>query len=137
MTLPENATGLVAHAANDVRVEPVPVRVPNATEAVVEVVYGGICGSDLHYWRHGAAGLSILKEPMLRGHEIVGVVREGASDGSGPTPGRRSHWITWDGSGPAQPYGRALCGSRSSSAIPMRSRWTGWTRPVNRSTYAM
>ncbi len=64
-----------------------PVRVPNTTEAVVEVVYGGICGSDLHYWRHGAAGLSILKEPMLLGHEIVGVVRQGASDGSGPTPG--------------------------------------------------
>ena len=86
-TLPEKATGLVAHAANDVRIEPVPVRVPNTTEAVVEVVYGGICGSDLHYWRHGAAGLSILKEPMLLGHEIVGVVRQGASDGSGPTPG--------------------------------------------------
>ena len=60
---------------------------PDATEAVIDVVYGGICGSDLHYWHHGAAGLSILKAPMLLGHEIVGVVREGASDGSGPTPG--------------------------------------------------
>ena len=67
---------LVAHAADDVRVEPVPVRAPDADEAVVEVVYGGICGSDLHYWRHGAAGLSILREPMLLGHEIVGVVRQ-------------------------------------------------------------
>jgi L-idonate 5-dehydrogenase len=78
MTLPENATGLVAHAAGDVRVEPVPVRAPGPHEAVVEVVYGGICGSDLHYWRHGAAGLSILREPMLLGHEIVGVVRRGS-----------------------------------------------------------
>ena len=41
-------------------------------EAVVEIAYGGICGSDLHYWQHGAAGESILKAPMLLGHEVVG-----------------------------------------------------------------
>ncbi len=74
-------------AAGDVRVEPVPVRVPDPDEAVVEVAYGGVCGSDLHYWRHGAAGPSVLKEPMLLGHEIVGTVRHGADDGSGPAPG--------------------------------------------------
>lgn len=87
MSLPEKATGLVAYAAGDVRIEPVPVRAPRPEEAVIEVVYGGICGSDLHYWRHGAAGLSILREPMVLGHEIVGVVRHGAADGSGPEPG--------------------------------------------------
>jgi len=85
--IPDRAVGLVAHAARDVRVEPVAVRTPGPDEAVVEVAYGGICGSDLHYWQHGAAGVSILREPMLLGHEIVGTVRRAATDGSGPTTG--------------------------------------------------
>ena len=86
-TAPASAPGLVVHRAGDVRVEDVPVRVPQADEALVEVVYGGICGSDLHYWRHGAAGLSVLAEPMLLGHEVAGVVRVAAADGSGPGAG--------------------------------------------------
>jgi len=85
--IPDRAVGLVAHAARDVRVEPVAVRAPGPDEAVVEVAYGGICGSDLHYWQHGAAGVSILREPMLLGHEIVGTVRRASTDGSGPTTG--------------------------------------------------
>ena len=53
--IPDRAVGLVAHAARDVRVEPVAVRAPGPDGAVVEIAYGGICGSDLHYWQHGAA----------------------------------------------------------------------------------
>ena len=60
MILPSESLGVVAYAANDLRVEPVPLRKPAADETVVEVAYGGICGSDLHYWMHGAAGESIL-----------------------------------------------------------------------------
>ncbi|MCW2811546.1 MAG: L-idonate 5-dehydrogenase [Friedmanniella sp.] len=85
--IPDHALGLVAYAAGDVRVEPVPVRRPEPYEAMVEVVYGGICGSDLHYWRHGAAGQSVLREPLLLGHEIVGRVVVAATDGSGPPTG--------------------------------------------------
>ncbi len=84
---PSEAVGLVVHAAGDARVEVVPVRPPLPHEAVIEVRYGGICGSDLHYWLHGAAGLSILREPLLLGHEIVGVVHTAAPDGSGPPAG--------------------------------------------------
>ena len=85
--IPTVALGLVVHAAGDLRVEPVPVPRPAPHQAVVEVAYGGICGSDLHYWQHGAAGLSILQEPMLLGHEVVGTVRRGAADGTGPAAG--------------------------------------------------
>ncbi|WP_347756335.1 zinc-binding dehydrogenase [Agrococcus sp. ProA11] len=80
---------LVAHAKDDVRVEALPEPVPTADEAVVAIAYGGICGSDLHYWLHGAAGQSILREPMVLGHEIVGTVLTAAADGSGPTAGTR------------------------------------------------
>src|SRR5215211_5218724 len=78
---------VVAYAAGDLRVEPVPLREPAADETVVEVAYGGICGSDLHYWMHGAAGESILRAPMVLGHEVVGTVAQAAGDGSGPAPG--------------------------------------------------
>lgn len=80
---------LVAHAKDDVRVEALPEPAPAVDEAVVAIAYGGICGSDLHYWLHGAAGQSILREPMVLGHEIVGTVLAAAADGSGPAAGTR------------------------------------------------
>ncbi|WP_072314175.1 zinc-binding dehydrogenase [Agrococcus sp. Marseille-P2731] len=80
---------LVAHAKDDVRIEALPEPSPARDEAVVTIAYGGICGSDLHYWLHGAAGQSILREPMVLGHEIVGTVLHAAADGSGPSAGAR------------------------------------------------
>ncbi|MFI5085892.1 MAG: L-idonate 5-dehydrogenase [Actinomycetales bacterium] len=67
--------------------EDLPVSAPAADEAVLRIAYGGICGSDLHYWLHGAAGESILKAPIVLGHEVVGVVARAAADGSGPPAG--------------------------------------------------
>ncbi|GCE38954.1 L-idonate 5-dehydrogenase [Rhodococcus wratislaviensis] len=85
--LPTETLGVVAYAAGDLRIESVPLRRPEPSEAVVEIAYGGICGSDLHYWTHGAAGESILKAPMLLGHEVVGTVVQAAADGTGPAAG--------------------------------------------------
>jgi len=85
--LPESGPAVVAHAAGDLRIENIPVAPPHPDQAVVEIAYGGICGSDLHYWLHGAAGESVLKAPMVLGHEIVGVVVRAAADGSGPAEG--------------------------------------------------
>lgn len=85
--LPQSAPAVVAHAAGDLRIEEITLTVPAPDQAVVEIAYGGICGSDLHYWLHGAAGESILKAPMVLGHEIVGTVVQQAADGSGPVAG--------------------------------------------------
>ena len=87
--LPATAAAVVAHAAGDLRIEDIPVPAPAPDEAVIEVAFGGICGSDLHYWLHGAAGESILKAPMILGHEIVGTVLLAAADGTGPAAGSR------------------------------------------------
>ena len=83
----DEVLGVVAHGAGDVRVETLTRSRAAADEAVVRVAFGGICGSDLHYWLHGAAGDSILRAPMLLGHEIVGTVVQVAADGSGPDVG--------------------------------------------------
>jgi L-iditol 2-dehydrogenase/L-idonate 5-dehydrogenase len=88
-SVPRESPGVVAHAANDLRVEPVPVRAPGPDEAVLQIAYGGVCGSDLHYWLRGAAGESILRAPMVLGHEVVGTVVDAAADGSGPPVGSR------------------------------------------------
>lgn len=85
--LPATAAAVVAHAAGDLRIQHIPVSAPAADQAVVEVAFGGICGSDLHYWMYGAAGESVLKAPMVLGHEIVGTVLLAAADGTGPAAG--------------------------------------------------
>ncbi|MGB4779311.1 alcohol dehydrogenase catalytic domain-containing protein, partial [Microbacterium sp.] len=93
--------GVVVHAAGDLRVQEMGEPAPASGEAVVEVAYGGICGSDLHYWQHGAAGASILREPMILGHEMVGTVIAAAADGTGPSAGTRVgiHPLTPHGDG--------------------------------------
>ena len=87
ITLPASGPAVVAHGKGDLRIEDIPLTAPGPAEAIVEIAYGGICGSDLHYWLHGAAGESILKDPMVLGHEIVGTVLQQAADGSGPAAG--------------------------------------------------
>jgi len=75
-------TGLACrlHAARDLRVEPLAEpAAPGAHEVEVRLGAGGICGSDLHYWREGRAGAFVLREPLVPGHEAAGtVLRVGA-----------------------------------------------------------
>lgn len=40
----------------------------------------GICGSDMHYYLHGAIGPYVVREPMILGHEASGVVVETGSE---------------------------------------------------------
>ena len=36
----------------------------------------GICGSDVHYYTHGAIGQFVVREPMVLGHEASGTITE-------------------------------------------------------------
>ncbi|MEU3980084.1 L-idonate 5-dehydrogenase [Streptomyces sp. NPDC026672] len=76
--------GCVIHGRGDLRVEELAVPEPGPGQALVAVRYGGVCGSDLHYWRHGGVGDFRLREPMVPGHEVVGTV---VAYGSPGTPG--------------------------------------------------
>ena len=40
----------------------------------------GICGSDVHYYTHGAIGQFVVRAPMVLGHEAAGTVVEVGSD---------------------------------------------------------
>ncbi|WP_158839526.1 L-idonate 5-dehydrogenase [Saccharothrix deserti] len=74
---------VVVHGAGDLRVEERPDPTPRLGQVAIGVSYGGICGSDLHYYRHGAVGDFRLREPLVLGHEVSGHVL----GGSGFEPG--------------------------------------------------
>lgn len=79
--------GCVIHRQGDLRVDELPVPEPGPGQALVAVRYGGVCGSDLHYWRHGGVGDFRLREPMVLGHEVVGTVVSYGDGTSGLLPG--------------------------------------------------
>ena len=65
---------LICHAPEDLRIETQDEELPGPGQLQVRVAFGGICGSDLHYYQHGGFGTVRLKEPMALGHEVSGVV---------------------------------------------------------------
>jgi L-idonate 5-dehydrogenase len=80
---------LVIHSAGDLRVEDVPTPPVLANQLRVRVRFGGICGSDLHYFQHGGFGTVRVTEPMVLGHEVAGVVEEVGPGVSGFAAGDR------------------------------------------------
>ncbi|KAF2808882.1 GroES-like protein [Mytilinidion resinicola] len=64
----------VLHGAKDLRIESRSLFPPNADELQVAIRATGLCGSDLHYYRHYRNGDIMVREPMSLGHESAGVV---------------------------------------------------------------
>jgi D-xylulose reductase len=46
------------------------------TDVRIRIANVGVCGSDVHYYKHGRIGDFIVREPMVLGHEASGVVTE-------------------------------------------------------------
>lgn len=65
---------LAIHGKEDIRWEDRPVPQPGDGEVRLRVKYVGICGSDLHYYFHGANGEYAIREPLTPGHELSAVV---------------------------------------------------------------
>src|SRR3954451_18476820 len=65
---------LKIHGAGHMTTEEVPVPEPGVGEVRVRMQYGGICGSDLHYFFEGRNGEFEVLEPFTPGHEMSGVV---------------------------------------------------------------
>ncbi len=62
------------HAAEDLRLDEKPKPEPGAGEVLVEPKFTSICGSDVHYYKHGYCGHFVPKRPFALGHEFAGVV---------------------------------------------------------------
>lgn len=65
---------LVCHAAKDLRIEESAVPEPGPRQLRVRIAFGGICGSDLHYYQHGGFGTVRIRQALALGHEVSGIV---------------------------------------------------------------
>ena len=77
--------------AEDLRMVEQPIG-PCARHGPGAICAGGICGSDMHYFRHGRTGDFVVTSPLVLGHEIAGELVEIACRRDGPEdrrPGRR------------------------------------------------
>ncbi|KAI1803951.1 sorbitol dehydrogenase [Daldinia bambusicola] len=69
-----NIKASVLHGARDLRVEARQLPEPASDEVQVAVQMTGLCGSDLHYFRHFRNGTIEVREPLTLGHESAGTV---------------------------------------------------------------
>jgi len=79
---------IVIHAAHDLRLEDRAPHAPGPGEVRVAIQAGGICGSDLHYYHQGGFGAIRIKEPMILGHEVSGVIIDLGADVTGLIKGQ-------------------------------------------------
>jgi L-iditol 2-dehydrogenase len=98
------------HGPRDIRVEKVAhPGPPGPGEVLLRMTATGICGSDLHTYQDGRIGDTVLKAPLILGHEFAGVVEAfgaDALDGNGQSL-RTGMRVAVD---PAQPCHRCdLC----------------------------
>lgn len=82
MTAPTHETirALVARVGGGAGVEEIEIPSPGEGQVQLEMTHGGICGSDLHYYKEGRVGDFVIRYPLVLGHEVVGRV---AHDPSG------------------------------------------------------
>lgn len=70
---------LVIHGKQDLREENLSDAPLAPGKVRLRMAFGGICGSDLHYYHEGANGAFVIKEPLIPGHEMSGVVEQDPS----------------------------------------------------------
>lgn len=66
----------VIHGPKDLRIDEKQERGLVGDEVRLGLAYGGICGSDMHYYQDGKVGHSVVKDPMVLGHELSALVLE-------------------------------------------------------------
>lgn len=66
-----------------------PIPEPGPGEVLARVMAVGVCGSDLHAFRHGAVGDTPRLFPMVLGHEPTGLIAKLGPGVSGWAPGDR------------------------------------------------
>lgn len=72
--LPSTSRTSVLTGAKELAIEERPVPQPAADEVLVKVAAVGVCGSDVHYYRHGRIGDFVVDGPLVLGHELSGSI---------------------------------------------------------------
>ena len=86
------------HGRGDVRLDHIPEPLPGPEDVKIEVSWSGLCGSDLHEYRHGPAAIRTQEHPhpltgstlpVVLGHEFSGTIVEIGREVHGHTVGDR------------------------------------------------
>ena len=80
---------VICYSAQDLRIESIELPPLGENQLRVKVAFGGICGSDLHYYQHGGFGTVRIKQPITLGHEVSGIVDDCGAQVSGFERGQR------------------------------------------------
>ena len=64
----------IVESAGVITVTDLPSVEAGPDRVVVAPLFVGLCGSDLSYFRTGANGAFVIREPLVLGHEVTGVV---------------------------------------------------------------
>jgi len=68
---------LVLEAARQLKLREIEIpEALGANDVRIRINTVGVCGSDVHYYQHGAIGPFVVRAPMVLGHEAAGVVTE-------------------------------------------------------------
>ncbi len=88
--MPATMKAAVLHGVEDIRVEEVArPEMGGPDYCLVQIGACGICGSDVHFYRHGRIGDFVVESPMSLGHEAAGTVVEVGNAVRGLQPGDR------------------------------------------------
>lgn len=69
------------YGPRDMRIDDVPEPgAPQAGEALIRVGAVGVCGSDLHTYEDGRIGDTVVRDPLVLGHEFAGTVIDAGPD---------------------------------------------------------
>jgi L-iditol 2-dehydrogenase len=74
MTSVQHQRVSVLLGTQDLTVEDRPVPSVDPGDVLVRVAAVGVCGSDVHYYRHGRIGDFVVEEPLVLGHELSGTI---------------------------------------------------------------
>src|ERR1044072_3011212 len=79
---------VVVHGAGNVRIDERPRPEPARDEVLLAMEWGGICGSDVSYWRKGASGTAALAHPLVLGQEVAGRIAALGAEVTGLSEGQ-------------------------------------------------
>lgn len=82
----------IIHGARDLRLQdetPRPAGQLGPHDVLLRLGAGGICGSDLHYFKDGRVGAFVVREPLIPGHEASGVVDAVGAEVTRVAPGQK------------------------------------------------
>ena len=65
------------------------IPVLDANQVLVKVESVGVCGSDVHYYKHGVIGPYVVENPIILGHELSGTITAVGSEISPTRIGKR------------------------------------------------